>query len=73
VEGIFKKLFELFRKTANFGCPFLGVLVQISEGIFKFSLKNRPNLPSPSANIMKDNFKFYENRLYKTPSEIPNK
>ena len=43
----------------------LGVLVQISEGIFKFSLKNHPNLPSPSANIMKGNFKFYENRLRK--------
>jgi len=47
--------------------------VGISEGIFKFSLKNHPNLPFLSANIMKGNFKFYENRLYKTLYEIPNK
>lgn len=71
--GYFQKTFWTFPKNSEFWVSIFGVLVQISEGIFKFSLKNHPNLPSPSANIMKGNFKFYENRLYKTPSEIPNK
>ena len=59
--GYFQKTFWTFPKNSEFWVSIFGVLVQISEGIFKFSLKNHPNLPSPSANIMKGIFPFNKN------------
>ena len=57
MKGILKNFLN-FSENSEFWVSILGVLVQISEGIFKFSLKNHPNLPFLSANIMRGNLKF---------------